>query len=119
MYQRMKLRCCYKGQTEVEGIDYITTANHQPRLSTLRVWLGLAPVSTCAESWQGDISMAYIRAGLEEIPANEKRLVAFPGDISVRDACGQRQIYRLTRSLCGLHSVAASWETLSACRFSA
>ena len=112
IYQRMKLRCCYKGQTEVEGIDYITTANHQPRLSTLRVWLGLAPVSECAESHQGDISMAYIRAGLEEIPANEKRLVAFPGDISKRDASGQRQIYRLTRSLCGLHSSAASWEKM-------
>ena len=112
IYQRMKLRCCYKGQTEIEGIDYITTANHQPRLSTLRVWLGLAPVSACAESWQGDISMAYIRAGLEEIPANEKRLVAFPGDISKRDASGQRQIYRLTRSLYGLHSSAASWEKM-------
>ena len=112
MYQRMKLRCCYKGQTEVEGIDYITTANHQPRLSTLRVWLGLAPVSMCAQSFQGDISMAFIRANLEAIPANEKRLVAFPGDISKRDASGQRQIYRLTRSLYGLHSSAASWETM-------
>ena len=112
IYQRMKLRCCYKGQTEVEGIDYITTANHQPRLSTLRVWLGLAPVSKCAESHQGDTSMAYIRAGLEPIPANEKRLVAFPGDISKRDASGQRQIYRLTRSLYGLHSSAASWEKM-------
>ena len=112
IYQRMKLRCCYKGQTEVEGVDYITTANHQPRLSTLRVWLGLAPVSDCAESHQGDISMAYIRAGLEPIPANDKRLVAFPGDISKRDASGQRQIYRLTRSLYGLHSSAASWEKM-------
>ena len=111
-HQRMKLRCCYKGQTEVEGIDYINTANHQPRLSTLRVWLGLAPVSACAESHQGDISMAYIRAGLEPIPANEKRLVAFPGDISKRDASGQRQTHRLTRSLHGLHSSAASWEQM-------
>ena len=112
MHDKMKMRACFRGEMEVEGTDWINSSSNLPRLSSLRMLLALSPVSKDAQDWAGDISMAFTRAPLEPIPANMRRLVQFPGDVSRRDHRGRRIVYKLTHSLYGQHAAASEWQKM-------
>lgn len=111
IFDKMKCRCCYRGETEQEGIDYILTRTDMPRLSTLRIFMAMVPIKY-EQIWKADISQAFLRAELEPIPANERRFVMFPEDISPKDKTGKPQIYKMHRGIYGMHSAGRMWQEM-------
>ena len=111
LFDKAKCRCCYRGQDEIQGLHYVEKATDMPRLSTIRIFLGLAPYKdeVCAKA---DISQAFLRAELEPIPANERRFVQFPPDISPRNKQGNIQTYRAKTGIYGMHSAGRQWQEM-------
>jgi hypothetical protein len=109
-FNKAKVRCCYKGQDEVYDVDYKESTSTVPRLSSFRTFLALRPRGEDHVDLRVDVAQAYLKAELEELPANERKLVVFPFDITPRYASGQRKIYRLVRSLYGQHAAGAMWQ---------
>jgi hypothetical protein len=108
---KAKCRCVYPGNSETEGLDYLMRATDMPFLSTVRIFLALEPFKD-EVAVKADISQAFLRAELEPIPANERRFVVFPADISPKGHDGKRKIYRAHRGIYGMHSAGRMWQEL-------
>jgi hypothetical protein len=109
LFDKVKVRCCYRGQSEIKGIHFLNKETNMPKLASLRIFLALAPFSNEVTN-KADISQAFLRAELEQLPANTRRFVRFPNDISPLNQQGSSQIFRLTKSLYGMRSAGFSWE---------
>ena len=109
-FHKAKVRCCYKGQDEVYDVDYKESTSTVPRLSSFRTFLALRPRGEDHVDIRVDVAQAYLKAELEELPANDRKLVVFPFDITPRYESGQRKMYRLVRSLYGQHAAGAMWQ---------
>ena len=111
LFDKAKCRCVYPGDAETKGVEYLLCATDMPMLCTMRVFLALAPFENEA-AFKADIAQAFPRAELEPIPANERRYVKFPNDITPRGADGRPQIYRAHHGIYGMHGAGRMWQEL-------
>ena len=110
-FEKAKCRCCFPGQNEIMGIEYLMTATNMPALSTLRVFMALQPFENEVCS-RADIAQAFLRAELEPLPANERRYVQFPRDISPKDEMGRPRVYQAHKGIYGMHSAGRMWQEM-------
>ena len=108
-FEKSKCRCCFRGESEIQGVHYIHKETHMPKLSSLRLFLALMPFKN-EVARKADIIQAFLRAELEDLPANTRRYVKFPKDISPLNSDGTQQIYRVLKSIYGMTSAGYSWE---------
>ena len=108
-FDKCKVRCVYRGDGDIFGLDFISKSTNMPRLSTLRIFIASSPFpnEVCGRM---DCPQAFLRAPLQRVPGRDRCLVQFPKDISPRDTDGNPIIFECTHSLYGMVSAAYEWE---------
>jgi hypothetical protein len=92
---RRKCRYCVKGYAQQAGVDYKETFSPQAHATVARVFLAKAAAED-REVYQGDISMAFLYASLEE---NEELYVRGPNG----------EVWKLHKALYGLKQAPRQW----------
>ena len=111
LFSKGKMRAVFGGEQEVKFEDYIESSTTVPRLSSIRAFLAMSPKEGVRwGSLRMDVSQAYLKADLEPTPANNRRVVGLPADVTPRWPNGEPVRFKLTHSLHGMHSAGKMWE---------
>ena len=111
LFSKGKMRAVFRGEQEVKDEDYIESSTTVPRLSSIRAFLAMTPREGVKwGSLRMDVSQAYLKAELEPIPANNRRVIGLPADVTPRWPNGEPVRFKLTHSLYGMHSAGKMWE---------
>ena len=109
-FSKGKMRAVFRGEKEVKDEDYIQSSSTVPRLSSIRAFLALTPRRGVRwGAMRMDVSQAYLRADLEPIPRNKRRVVGLPADVTPRWPDGEPIRFKLTHSIYGMHSAGWMW----------
>ena len=113
--EKFKVRCVYKGQYDVFGVDYLEKSTNYPLVSTFRTLLALSPMPPDEDGQREvgrvmDVPQAFTLAPVEKIPGRRRILVTFPRDISPLDDDGNPVIYEVHHSIYGMKSAGNQWQ---------
>ena len=109
-FSKGKMRAVFRGEKEVKDEDYIQSSSTVPRLSSIRAFLAMTPGKGVRwGAMRMDVSQAYLRADLEPIPRNIRRVVGLPADVTPRWPDGEPIRFKLTHSIYGMHSAGWMW----------
>ncbi|WP_287017902.1 polyprotein of Ty1/Copia retrotransposon [Cycloclasticus sp.] len=106
---KLKLRLCWNGKNEVQGVHYDLSSSYNPRAATTRWFYSLSPLSPLEESWDGDVSTAYLKATLPTPPHGGRHLCKFPIDLIPRRADGKVRVFQAHHAIYGMKAGGRYW----------